>query len=87
MRSLLIFITGMFVGAIAALLVSPGRGDDLRMQLQERAGRDLNRMQRMWKEDVAKMSDQLSSLQRQLIELRQQADVQMAISLDEDVDN
>jgi gas vesicle protein len=82
MKNLFTFVIGMLVGAIAALLLAPERGDDLRLQLQERAGQDINRMQKLWKEDMAKMSDQLSILQSQFIAMQNVADQQVVDGLE-----
>lgn len=83
MKNLSIFVMGVLVGAIAALLLAPERGDDLRLQLQERAGQDFNRMQKMWKEDMARMNDQMSNLQYQIVVMQDAADEQVDVSLEE----
>lgn len=83
MKNLSLFVMGVLVGAIAALLFAPERGDDLRLQLQERAGQDFNRMQKMWKEDMARMHDQMSNLQNQMLVMQDVADEQVDISLEE----
>lgn len=83
MKDLFFFITGMLVGAIMALLLAPERGDDLRLQLQERAMYDFNRMQKTWKEDMAGMNDQISNLQSQLVVMQDVAEEQVEISVEE----
>jgi len=83
MKNLSLFMMGVLVGAIAALLFAPERGDDLRLQLQERAGQDFIRMQKGWKEDMARMYDQMSNLQNQIVVMQDAADEQVDVSLEE----
>ncbi len=48
MRELFGFVVGVAVGAIAALLLAPMSGRELRAQLGQEAGAELNKAQAEW---------------------------------------
>lgn len=73
MKNLFTLLVGVLIGAIVALLFAPERGEDLRMQLHERAGADMQRLQRNWQQDMEQMSAQMARMQSQFQDLQKQA--------------
>jgi gas vesicle protein len=72
MKNLFALLVGALLGAVVALLFAPERGEDLRMQLQERAGADMQRLQRTWQLDMEQMSEQMAKMQSQFQDLQNQ---------------
>ncbi|HEY53616.1 MAG TPA: YtxH domain-containing protein [Caldilineae bacterium] len=72
MKNLFTLLVGMLIGVIVALLFAPERGEDLRMQLHERAGVDMQRLQRTWQQEMEQMSTQVAKMQGQVQDMQKQ---------------
>ncbi len=72
MKDIIVFIVGVTVGAVVALLLAPERGEDLRMQIHERAGQDMQRLQTAYQKDMEQMNDQMTKMQGQFQDMQQQ---------------
>jgi gas vesicle protein len=83
MKSIISFLFGAAVGAVAALFLAPSSGEDLRAQVQEVAERDAQRLQQAWQQDMQKMNDQIVKLQSQIQDYQQQLSEKNDASQDE----
>ena len=83
MKDIIVFIIGVTIGAVVALLLAPERGEDLRMQLHERAGHDMQRLQTAYQNDMEQMSDQMTKMQGQFQDMQQQVSEKMGRSSEE----
>jgi len=82
MKDFVVLLVGITIGAIVALLFAPERGEDLRMQLHERAGQDVQRLQTAYQKDMDQMSDQMAKMQSQFQDMQQQVSDRMGRSSD-----
>ena len=83
MKDIIVFVVGITIGAIVALLLAPERGEDLRMQLHERAGQDMQRLQTAYQKDMEQMSEQMAKMQVQFQDMQQQVSDRMGKSSEE----
>ncbi len=83
MKNLFTFLAGILIGAVVALLLAPERGEDLRMQLHERAGQDMQRLQTAYQNDMEQMSDQMGKMQGQFQDMQKQVGERMGKSSEE----
>ena len=83
MKNLFTFLIGILIGAIVALLFAPERGEDLRMQLHERAGADIQRLQKNWQQDMSQMSEQMAKMQSQFQDMQKQVSTRVGKSSEE----
>ena len=72
MKDIIVFVVGITIGAVVALLLAPERGEDLRMQLHERAGQDMQRLQTAYQIDMEQMSEQMGKMQGQFQDMQKQ---------------
>lgn len=67
MRDTIVFITGLLlgaaIGAATALLLAPQSGAELRASIQEQALAERQRLQDLYKEQMAELQPQLDKLQ------------------------
>jgi gas vesicle protein len=66
MKDIIIFILGVAVGAILALLFAPQSGQELRANIQATAEQDWQKVQVQWQADQGKLHDRLDSIQQSL---------------------
>jgi len=66
MKDIFIFILGVAVGAIFALLFAPQSGEELRSNIQATAEKDWQKVQAEWQADQGKLHDRLDSIQQSL---------------------
>ena len=66
MKDIFIFILGVAVGAIFALLLAPQSGEELRSKIQDTAEKDWQKVQAEWQADQVKLHDRLDSIQQSL---------------------
>lgn len=72
MKYLLSFLSGVFVGAVAALLLAPMSGEELRTQLQEGAEAELKKAQEEWHKASAELNVKVDEISQQLKSLGEQ---------------
>ena len=63
MRALVTFIIGAAVGAVAALLLAPESGEEMRRQLEDSVTRSTESLQQAWQRDMQEMNERVASLQ------------------------
>jgi len=83
MKNLFTLLVGILIGAVVALLLAPERGEDLRMQLHERAGQDMQRLQTAYQRDMEQMSEQMAKMQGQFQDMQQQVSDRLEKSSEE----
>jgi gas vesicle protein len=66
MKDIFIFIFGVAIGAILALLFAPQSGQELRANIQATAEQDWQKAQAQWQADQGKLHDRLDSIQQAL---------------------
>jgi gas vesicle protein len=76
MRYLVSFLSGVFVGAVAALLFAPMSGEELRTQIQEGAAAELERAQGEWNRAVAELSERFEETSQEIRSAIEQATAQ-----------
>jgi gas vesicle protein len=76
MRYLLTFLSGVFVGAAAALLFAPMSGEELRTQLQEGAEAEFKRAQAEWHRASAELNTKVDEISQQLKTLIEQEEAE-----------
>ncbi|MFN2220608.1 MAG: YtxH domain-containing protein [Anaerolineae bacterium] len=74
MKELGFFLLGAAVGAVAALMLAPSSGEELRAQIQSTAEKDVERLQAEWEKGMEKTNEQIAKLQ---------ADVKQALQREE----
>ena len=72
MKDIIVFVVGITIGAVVALLLAPERGEDLRMQLHERAGQDMQRLQTAYQIEFGMERDQPCSRHGQFQDMQKQ---------------
>jgi gas vesicle protein len=67
MKNLFYFLFGATVGALAALIMAPKSGEELRGDLQQRASSlDMQRLQKSYEQGLAEVNKRLEQVQVQL---------------------
>jgi gas vesicle protein len=66
MKDILYFILGVTVGALAALMLAPKSGEELRVDIQQRANSDLQKLQKSYEQGMAEVNKKLEQVQVQL---------------------
>jgi gas vesicle protein len=66
MKDILYFIFGVTVGALAALMLAPKSGEELRVDIQQRANSDLQKLQKSYEQGLAEVNKKLEQVQVQL---------------------
>ena len=66
MKDILYFILGVTVGALAALMLAPKSGEELRVDIQQRANSDLQKLQKSYEQGMAEVNKKLEQVQIQL---------------------
>jgi gas vesicle protein len=76
MKYLMSFLSGVFVGATAALLFAPKSGAELREQIRLGAEAELQRVEAEWRAASAKLNVKIDEMSQQLKALVEQAEEQ-----------
>jgi gas vesicle protein len=66
MKQMVLFLLGAAVGAVAALMLAPASGSELRAQLRAAGERDLERLQSGWQKGLQKTNKKLDELRTDL---------------------
>ncbi len=68
MKNLFAFVAGISLGAVAAMLLAPETGEELRKQLQDQAARNKIALQDAWQRDLTELNERISSMQASMQE-------------------
>ncbi|MCP4168073.1 MAG: YtxH domain-containing protein [Chloroflexi bacterium] len=63
MKNLFAFVAGISLGAVAAMLLAPETGEELRKQLQDQAARNKSALQDAWQRDLQELNERISNMQ------------------------
>ena len=66
MKALVTLVIGVALGAMAALLLAPESGEELRRQLEDSVNRSTDSLQQAWSRDMQEMNERVASLQAAL---------------------
>ena len=66
MRYVLSFVFGVIVGAVAALLVAPSSGDDLRNEIKTQADVEVAKLQNEWQKGMQDVHDRLDKVSSEI---------------------
>jgi gas vesicle protein len=66
MKQLFSFLAGVIVGGVAALLLAPMSGEDLRRQIQEEANAELKKVDAEWKKIMQQVNQTVEDTQAEL---------------------
>jgi len=66
MKQLFSFLAGVIVGGVAALLLAPMSGEDLRRQIQEEANTELKKVDAEWKKIMQQVNQTVEDTQSEL---------------------
>jgi gas vesicle protein len=66
MKEMIFFLMGVVVGAALALLFAPASGDELRTQIQTKAGENRDRLRSEWESGKQRTGEQLDKLQSEM---------------------
>jgi gas vesicle protein len=66
MRYVLSFVFGVIVGAVAALLVAPSSGDDLRKEIKTQADVEIAKLQDEWQKGMQEVHDRLDKVSSEI---------------------
>ena len=70
MRVIIAFVVGVLVGALAALMLAPESGEDLRAHLLEEGRREQSRMKSEYERNVTELRGRLDKVQTDIHALR-----------------
>lgn len=74
MRVMIAFTVGVLVGAVAALMLAPESGEDLRTHLLEEGRREQERLKAEYEKNVAEIRGRLDKVQTDIHALRNRSD-------------
>ncbi len=66
MKQLFSFLAGVIVGGVAALLLAPMSGEDLRRQIQEEANTELKKVDAEWRKIMQQVNQTVEDTQAEL---------------------
>ena len=66
MKQLFSFLAGVIVGGVAALLLAPMSGEDLRRQIQEEANAEMKKVDAEWHKIMEQLSQTVEDTQAEL---------------------
>ena len=78
MKYLVSFLAGAVVGAVAALLLAPSSGAELRAQLQSGAEAELKKAEAEWKKATSELQEKLDQTSQELKSLVEQSQAEEA---------
>lgn len=74
MKVIMTFVVGVLVGAVAALMLAPKSGEDLRAHLLEEGRREQVRMKAEYEKNVAELRSRMDKVQTDIHALRNRTD-------------
>jgi len=66
MKYAMSFVFGVIVGAVAALLVAPSSGDDLRKEIKAQADVEVAKLQDEWQKGMQEVHDRLDKVSSEI---------------------
>ena len=66
MKQLFSFLAGVIVGGVAALLLAPMSGEDLRRQIQEEANAEIKKVDAEWRRIIEQLNQTVENTQAEL---------------------
>jgi len=66
MKQLFSFLAGVIVGGVAALLLAPMSGEDLRQQIQDEANAEIKKVDAEWKKILEQLNQTVENTQAEL---------------------
>ena len=86
MKYFVSFLSGALVGAIAALLMAPSSGEELRAQIGERAEAELKRAETEWNRALTELNVKLEDVRQELTTLAQRSEAPDAEEVEAEVE-
>ena len=66
MKYVMSFVMGVIVGAVAALLVAPSSGEDLRKEIKTQADVEVAKLQDEWQKGMQEVHDRLDKVSSEI---------------------
>ena len=86
MKGLFGFVAGLALGAVAALLLAPETGEELRSQIQDAANRDMTRLQEAFQRDMEELNTRMAKMQTEMQSYVQEEGVEEVVDVSSDIE-